>query len=266
MFDEQLIKELQEADKKYEAEVRQILEKFPGAEKEHFTSSGMEVKPLYTPLDIKDTQFSTEISYPGKYPYTRGVFPAGHRSRKPNIRQFTGVGTAEETNERWKYLISQGATALAVIGLQWCYDSDDERRIGFVGKDELVCDTFYDYETLFDGIDVRKYGVHFITSEPFALANFLAFAEKQGIPFSEIRGSMSNVLLPTKQCLDVIEFCAKNVPLFNAGYLDVRNTREGGCTAAQEIAFGITLTMEVVDRLINNHRFLLISWLCRPVL
>lgn len=252
MFEEQLIRELNEASKKYEEEVKQILDKFPGAEKEHLTSSGLEVKPLYTPLDTKDTDFTTEISFPGQFPYTRGVFPAGHRSRKPNIRQFTGVGTAEETNERWKYLISQGATALAVIGLQWCYDSDDERRIGFVGKDELVCDTLYDYETLFDGIDLRKYTIHLITGEPFALANYLAIAEKQGIPFNEIRGSMSNILLPIKGCLDIIEFCAKNVPLFNAGYLDVRNTREGGCTAAQEIAFGIALTMDVVDMLIQR--------------
>lgn len=251
MFEKQLLEELAEARKRYDEEVSRILEKIPEAKREHVTISGLSVKPLYTPADIAGSDFLKNISFPGQYPYTRGVFPAGYRSRTLNIRQVTGIGTAEETNKRWKFLLSLGATALAVVGLRgWGPDADDERAEGMVGKDEVVCDTFYDYETLFDGIDLRRYPVHMITSSAFALANYIAVAEKQGIEPRELRGSMSNMLRPDKECLDIIEYCARNMPLYNAGYLDMRNTREGGCTAAQEIAFGVALTMATADALI----------------
>ena len=251
MFEKQLLEELEEARKRYEEEVSRILDRIPEAKREHITISGLSVKPLYTPLDIGDTNFLTDISFPGQYPYTRGVFSAGYRSRTLNIRQVTGIGTAEETNRRWKFLLSLGASALAVVGLRgYGPDADDERVEGIVGKDEVVCDTLYDYETLFDGIDLRRYPVHMITPSAFALANYIAVAEKQGIAPRELRGSMSNWLRPGKECLDIIEYGARNMPLYNAGYLDMRNTREGGCTAAQEIAFGVALAMATADALI----------------
>jgi len=251
MFERELLAELEEARKRYEEEVGRILDRRPEARKEHTTISGLSVKPLCTPLDVAGTDFISDIAFPGQYPYTRGVFTAGYRSRTVNIRQVTGIGTAEETNERWKFLLSLGATALAVVGLRgWGPDADDERMEGFVGKDEVVCDTLYDYETLFDGIDLRKYPVHMITASAFSLANYIVVAEKQGIEPSELRGSMSNMLRPDKECLDIIEYCARNMPLYNAGYLDMRNTREGGCTAVQEIAFGVALAMAATDELI----------------
>lgn len=251
MIDKKILEELEEAKVRYEREVAEILDRIPGAKKEHVTISGISVKPLYTPMDISNTDFCRDISFPGQYPYTRGTFPAGYLSRGLNIRQVTGIGTSEETNKRWKFLLEKGATALSVVGLRgWGPDADDERTEGMVGKDEVVCDTLLDYETLFDGIDLRKYPVHMITGAPFALANYIAVAEKQGIEPRELRGSMSNMLRPNKECLDIIEYCARNMPLFNAGYLDMRNTREGGCTAAQEIAFGIAMTMATADALI----------------
>ena len=253
MFDKEVLHQLQDAARRYEEEVNRILRSVPDSRQECDTISGLQVKPLYTPLDTASIDFLGDISFPGQYPYTRGLFSAGYRTRKPNIRQVAGIGTAEETNQRWKFLLSQGATALSVVGLRgWGPDADEEMAEGLVGKDEVVCDTLYDYQTLFDEIDLRKYPVHLITGSPFALANYIVVAENQGILQAEIRGSMSNALGPHRECLDIIEYCARNMPLFNAGYLDMRNTREGGCTAAQEIAFGTALAMATADALIER--------------
>ncbi|HBN26428.1 MAG TPA: hypothetical protein DD405_03045 [Desulfobacteraceae bacterium] len=131
-------------------------------------------------------------------------------------------------------------------------DADDEQAEGMVGKDEVVCDTLYDYETLFDGIDLRKYPVHMITASPFSLANYIVIAQKQGIPLEKLRGSMSNMLRPEKECIDIMEYCTANLPLFNSGYLDMRNIREGGCTAAQEIAFGVALAISTAEILMKQ--------------
>ncbi len=251
MLEKEQLKELAGARKRYEEELNRILDR-AGAKGEHITHSFRSVKPLYSPMDIEGTDYLRDISFPGQYPYTRGVFTAGHLARSPHIRQVTGVGTAEETNTRWKFLLSQGADSLSVVGLTGDVDSDDETTEGHLGRGEVRCDTLYDYETLFDGIDLRKISVHLITAGFVNFASYLAIAEKQGIPFRELRGSMSNGLRPSKECLDIIEYCARNVPLFNAGYLDMRNTREAGCTAAQEIAFGIVETMAACDELIKR--------------
>jgi methylmalonyl-CoA mutase N-terminal domain/subunit len=253
MFAKETLAKLQEASQRYDDEVRRILAALPGAPQDYSTVSGLPVKPLYTPTDLEDIDYQRDIAFPGQYPYTRGVFPAGYRSRLTNSRQVTGLGTAEETNQRWKFLISQGATALAVVYSNiGGYDSDDPQAEGFAGKDGIVVDSLYDYETLFDGIDLRKITVNMIAGSGYALACYLAIAEQQGIPFHELRGSMSNILRNSKDCLDIIEFCAKHVPKFNAGNVDVRNVREGGCTAAQEIAFGTALAMATIESLVEK--------------
>jgi methylmalonyl-CoA mutase N-terminal domain/subunit len=255
MFNDELLKELKEIQEKYEAEVSRVLSKIPGGEKEHTTFSGLQVKPLYSPKDIADIGFLKDISFPGQFPYTRGLFPAGYLTRGLHIRQVTGFGTAEETNARWKFLLSQGANALSVVpddGSGNRADSDDKRVRGLVGKGGVAMDTLYDYETLFDDIDMMKYPVHLITCNAFALACYLAIAQQRGIEFDNLRGSMSNWMRPETECLDTIEFCARNIPLFNAGYLDMRNVREGGCTAAQEIGFGVAAAMAGCDNLIER--------------
>ncbi|MBL7176396.1 MAG: methylmalonyl-CoA mutase [Desulfobacteraceae bacterium] len=255
MFKDELIKELEGIQERYEAEISKLLSNVPETEREHITFSGLSVKPLYSPKDIAEIDFSKDISFPGHYPFTRGLFPAGYHTRGLHIRQVTGLGTAEETNERWKFLLSRGANALSVVpddGSGNRADSDDERVRGMVGKGGVAMDTLYDYETLFDGIDMRKYPVHMITYNAFALACYLAIAQKRGIDFKELRGSMSNSIRPEIECLDIMEYCARNVPLFNAGYLDMRNVREGGCTATQEIAFGVACAMAGCDALIER--------------
>ncbi len=255
MFKEEVIKELGEIQEKYEAEINRVLSKIPGPERSHVTFSGLPVKHLYSPKDIEEIDFINDISFPGQYPYTRGLFPGGYLTRGLHIRQVTGLGTAEETNERWNFLLSQGANALSVVpddGSGNRADSDDDRVRGLVGKGGVALDTLYDYETLFDGIDMEKYPVHIITTNAFAMACYLALAEKRGIDFKALRGSMSNWMRPETECLDIMEYCARNVPLFNAGYLDMRNVREGGCTAAQEIAFGVACAMAGCDALLER--------------
>jgi len=255
MFDKDLVQELQELQERYEKELEKILSRLPGAGPERRTFSNIPVKPLYTPRDVAHTDFLADVSFPGQYPYTRGVFPAGFLSRGLHIRQVTGFGTAEETNRRWKFLLAQGANALSVVpddGSGNRYDSDSEKVVGLVGKGGVALDTLYDYETLFDGIDMAAYPVHLISTNAYALACYLAIAEGRGIPFGELRGGMSNWVRPETECLDIIEHCARHVPLFNAGYLDMRNVREGGCTAVQEIAFGVATAMAGCDRLISK--------------
>ncbi len=255
MFKDELIHELKEIQERYEQEVRQVLSKIPEAEQEHMTFSGIPVKLLYSPRDLAGIDFLEDISFPGQFPYTRGVFPAGYLTRGLHIRQVTGLGTAEETNARWKFLLSQGANALSVVpddGSGHRADSDDKRVRGLVGKGGVALDTLYDYETLFDGIDMLKYPVHLITTNAFALACYLAIAETRAIDFKELRGSMSNWMRPEIECLDILEYCARNVPLFNGGYLDMRNVREGGCTVVQEIGFGAAVAMAGCDALIER--------------
>ena len=255
MFHNEFVEELRKARERYEEEVTQILHRIPSAEKQYVTFSGIPVKPLYSPEDIQDIDFFKDVSFPGQYPYTRGVFPAGYLSRGLHIRQVTGFGTAEETNQRWKFLMSKGANALSFVcddGSGCRADSDDPRVRGMVGAGGVAMDSLYDYETLFDGIDIEKISVHMISLTAYSLACYLAIAESRGIDFNTLRGSMSNVIRNDTECLDVIEYCARNVPLFNAGYLDMRNTREGGCTAAQEIAFGTSLAMAAADALIDR--------------
>ena len=255
IFKEELMAELEKAQERYEHEVKQILSKIPGGEPKHVTFSGTEVKPLYTPKDIEATDYNEDISFPGQYPFTRSVFPAGYLSRGLHIRQVTGYGTAEETNQRWKFLLSKGANALSYVcddGSGCRADSDDPRVRGLVGAGGVALDTLYDHETLFDGIDMMRYPVHLITGSAYHLACYLTLAESRGIKFNELRGSMSNGIWPGVECLDIMEHCARNVPLFNAGYLDMRNVREGGCTAAQEIAFGTACAMAGADALIER--------------
>ncbi|MBW1818660.1 MAG: methylmalonyl-CoA mutase, partial [Deltaproteobacteria bacterium] len=162
MIDEKLLQELSEIQEKYEAEVSRVLNRIPEADREFRTFSGLPVKPLYSPMDMADMDFKKDIGYPGQYPFTRGVFPAGFLTRGLHIRQVTGFGTAEETNQRWKFLLDHGANALSVVmddasGNR--ADSDDDRVRGLVGKGGAAMDTLYDYQTLFDGIDMMKYPV-----------------------------------------------------------------------------------------------------------
>ncbi|MBU2550098.1 MAG: methylmalonyl-CoA mutase [Proteobacteria bacterium] len=255
MLNQEMLEELSRIQQSYDSSLSRIMEKAGVGEEAMTTFSGLSIKPLYTPLDVIDSGYLEDVGFPGQYPYTRGTFAGGYLGRGLHIRQVTGLGTAVETNQRWKFLIARGADALSVVpddGSGHRADSDDDRVRGLVGNCGVALDTVDDFRTLFDGIDIRKYTVHLITSNAYALACYLVIAGEKGIDFLDLRGSMSNFIRPEIESLDIAEFCARNVPLFNHGYLDMRNVREGGCTAVQEIAFGVALAMAGAEELIKR--------------
>ena len=241
--------------------------------------SGIKVKPVYGPEDTKDLKYEKEIGQPGEYPFTRGIHPLMYRKRPWTMRQYSGFGTAKETNERFKWLLEQGQTALNVafdLPTQLGLDSDDpfaEEEIGRVG---MAIDTLRDLEEAFADIPIDKISTS-LTINPVAsvmLAMYLVVAEKQGIPWDEVRGTTQNDILkeyigrgtwifPVEPSIrligDMVEFCSKNVPKFNPFSVCGYHIRESGATPVQEMAYAfeiaITYIQEVLKRGINIDDF-----------
>jgi len=149
----------EELKKQWEESVKKAIQKFPERKEKFYTTSGIEIKRLYTPEDIEGKDYAEDIGFPGVYPFTRGVQPTMYRGRFWTMRQYAGFGTAEETNKRYKYLLEQGQTGLSVafdLPTQIGYDSDHELAQGEVGKVGVAIDTLADMEILFNGIDLGK--------------------------------------------------------------------------------------------------------------
>jgi methylmalonyl-CoA mutase N-terminal domain/subunit len=243
-----------------------ILARKPFWKKDFTTVSGMEVNPMATPLSIADQDFH-EVAYPGQFPYTRGIHPTGYRGRLWTMRQFAGFGTAEHTNERFKYLLSQGQTGLSVafhLPTLYGYDSDHHYSAGEVGKCGVAIDSLADMETLFGGINLEDVTVSMTinSTAPIALAMYLAVAEKQGADWKKIGGTLQNDILkeyiaqkeyifpprPSMRLItDTISFCAENVPKYNTISISGYHIREAGSTALQELAFTLRDGMEYVE-------------------
>jgi methylmalonyl-CoA mutase N-terminal domain/subunit len=243
-----------------------ILAKKPFWKKDFTTVSGMEVNPMATPLSIADQDFH-EVAYPGQFPYTRGIHPTGYRGRLWTMRQFAGFGTAEHTNERFKYLLSQGQTGLSVafhLPTLYGYDSDHHYSAGEVGKCGVAIDSLADMETLFGGINLEDVTVSMTinSTAPIALAMYLAVAEQQGADWKKIGGTLQNDILkeyiaqkeyifpprPSMRLItDTISFCAENVPKYNTISISGYHIREAGSTALQELAFTLRDGMEYVE-------------------
>ncbi len=209
---------------------------------------------------------------PGEFPFTRGNFPDGYRHRLWTFRQYSGFGSAEESNARYKYLLSQGGTGLSVamdLPTQCGYDSDDEDVQGEVGRVGVAIDTLRDMEILFDGIDLGSVSTSFTINGTAAmiLALYVAVGDLQGVPREKLRGTIQNDVLkeyasrgtwiwPPRPSLrliaDTIEFCAEEVPRFNAISVAGAHFRDAGATAVQEMAFtlqdGVTYCDEVISR------------------
>ncbi len=218
--------------------------------------SGMEIQPVYRPQDASVT-YASDLGDPGEFPYTRGIHPGMYRDRLWTMRQFAGFGTAKETNERFHYLLRHGQTGLSVafdmptlMGL----DSDDPRSLGEVGREGVAIDTLEDMERLFAGIPLGDVSTSMTISGPsiVQLAMLLVVAERQGVPWEKVRGTLQADILkeyiaqkewifPPKPSMrviiDMMEFAAKRVPLWNTISISGYHIREAGSTAVQELAF-----------------------------
>ena len=187
MFNEEDISKLKKSREDWEEKVlNKSLNKAPESKSEFKTGSGAEVKRLYTPEDVADVDYEEEIGYPGQYPFTRGYQPTMYRGKNWTMRMYAGFATAEESNERYKYLVNQGSTGLSVafdLPTQIGYDSDHPLAQGEVGKVGVAIDSLKDMEILFDGIPLDKVSTSMTINAPASvlLAMYIAVAEQQGV-------------------------------------------------------------------------------------
>ena len=249
---------------------KKFIEKTRERKNEFTTASFTPVNPLYTPADFQN-DYNASISYPGEFPFTRGIHPSMYRGRFWTMRQYAGFGTAKESNERYRYLLKQGQSGLSVafdLPTQIGYDSDDPLAYGEVGKVGVAIDTLADVEILFDQIPLDKVSTSMTINAPAAilLAMYIVVAEKQGVARNKIIGTIQNDILkeyiargtyifPPKPSMrlitDVFEFCAKEVPKWNTISISGYHIREAGSTASQEVGFTLANGIAYVDAAIN---------------
>ena len=232
-------------------------ERAPERQDELFTTiSGIEPEPLYTPENV-DLDYERDLGFPGEHPFTRGVYPSMYRGRLWTMRQFAGFGTAEETNARFRYLLDHGQTGLSTafdMPTLMGYDSDHPRSLGEVGREGVAIDSLADMETLFAGIPLGEVSTSMTINSPAAivLAYYVCVGEEQGVPRERLRGTAQTDILKEyiaqkewifppepsmRLVVDMIEFCAREMPLFHPISISGYHIREAGSTAAQELAF-----------------------------
>jgi len=240
-----------------------------------FTISGVDIDELYTPDSVKganqDNYYWENIGLPGEYPYTRGVHHTMYRTRLWTMRQFAGMGTPRQTNQRFKYILQQGGTGLSTafdLPTLMGYDSDHPRSLGEVGKCGVAVDSLADMEIIFDGIDLSKVSTSMTINSPASmlLAMYLAVAEKQGVPFDQVRGTLQNDILkeyiaqkefiyPPRPSIrlitDLMEYCTKHVPQWNTISISGYHIREAGATAVQELAFTLADGFQYIESAIE---------------
>ncbi|WP_128905519.1 acyl-CoA mutase large subunit family protein [Halorubrum amylolyticum] len=244
-----------------------------GERTESFTTDtgGQEVDPLYTPADVGDHDYREDAGFPGEEPYTRGVYSTMHRGRLWTMRQYAGMGTAAETNERFNYLIDQGSSGLSMafdLPTQMGYDSDAAMAEGEVGRSGVAIDTLDDFETVFDGIPLDEVSTSMTINAPAAvlLAMYVAMGDEQGVPREQLRGTIQNDIMkeyvarnlyiyppePSMRLItDIFDFCAAETPNFNTISISGYHIREAGSTAAQEVAFTLGNGIEYVQAAID---------------
>ena len=237
-----------------------------------YTLSGEPIAPLYGPEHLAGMDLARDLAVPGEYPFTRGIHPTMYRGRMFTMRQFAGFGTAKESNARYHYLLANGQTGLSIAfdnPTIMGYDSDHPKAHGEVGKCGVAVDSLRDMEILLDGIDPGAISTSMTINGPAAImfAFYLANAEKRGVPFSKLRGTLQNDILKeyiAQKCwcfppepslriiVDLIEFATKHVPQWNTISVSGYHIREAGSTAAQELAFtladGFTYVEECIAR------------------
>lgn len=260
-------------------EVEKSLKKFPERKPRFQTTSGIEIQRLYTPLDLEGLDYQRDLGFPGRFPFTRGVQPTMYRGRFWTMRQYAGFGTAEESNQRYKYLISQGQTGLSVafdLPTQIGLDSDHPLAEGEVGKVGVAIDSLADMEVLFEGISLKDVSTSMTINAPAAilLSMYCAVAEKQGTSPRELAGTIQNDILkeyaargtyifppgPSMRLItDTFAYCSKYMPKWNTISISGYHMREAGCTAVQEVAFtlanGIAYVQAAVDAGLDVDEF-----------
>ena len=254
MFKDEKLRRIKEKKEKWEQETRP---KFKDRPAKFVTVSSKPLKELYTPLDIEDMDYEQDLGFPGEYPYTRGVQGNMYRGRIWTMRQFSGFGTAKETNERYKYLLKHGQTGLSVafdMPTIMGYDSDHPRSIGEVGRCGVAIDSLADMEILFDGIPLDQVTTSMTINGPASVlwCMYIATAEKQGVSSDKIGGTIQNDILkeyiaqkswifppePSMRLItDIFAFACDHVPRWNTVSISGYHIREAGSTAVQELAF-----------------------------
>jgi methylmalonyl-CoA mutase, N-terminal domain len=235
---------------------RDLYEALPERDALLTTMSGLPLEPLYTPDNV-DVDYERDLGYPGVYPYTRGVYPSMYRGKLWTMRQFAGFGTAEETNARFRYLLEHGQTGLSTafdMPTLMGYDSDHPKSLGEVGREGVAIDSLADMEQLFAGIPLDEVSTSMTINAPAAmlLAFYVCVGEQQGVSRDKLRGTIQTDILKEyiaqkewifppepsmRLCVDMIEFCARDVPLWHPVSISGYHIREAGSTAAQELAF-----------------------------
>jgi methylmalonyl-CoA mutase, N-terminal domain len=230
------------------------------------TISGLENEPLYTPDNVA-IEYERDLGYPGVYPFTRGVYPSMYRGKLWTMRQFAGFGTAEETNTRFRYLLEHGQTGLSTafdMPTLMGHDSDHPRSLGEVGREGVAIDSLGDMETLFEGIPLDGVSTSMTINSPAAmlLAFYACVGEEQGVPRDRLRGTIQTDILKEyiaqkefifppdpsmRLVVDMIEFCAQEMPLWHPISISGYHIREAGSTAAQELAFTLADGFAYVD-------------------
>jgi len=251
--------------------LNKVISKAAERESSFKTTSHIELKRLYTPLDVADLDYCGELGFPGEFPFTRGVQPTMYRGRLWTMRQYAGFATPEETNKRYKYLLEHGQTGLSVafdLPTQIGYDSDHPLSDGEVGKVGVAIDTLKDIEILFDGIPLDKVSTSMTINSTAAilLTMYIAVAEKQGVKSEVLQGTIQNDILkeyaargtyiyPPLESMrivtDIFAFCKDRVPRWNTISISGYHMREAGCTAVQEVAFTLADGIAYVEAAIR---------------
>jgi methylmalonyl-CoA mutase N-terminal domain/subunit len=243
------------------------------------TTSSEPVKPLYTPADYSDDEYMQKLGFPGQWPYTRGVHANGHRGKLWTMRMFAGFGNAEQTNQRFKYLLANGNAGLSVaydMPTLYGYDTDDPKAEGEFGTCGVAVSSLADMEILFDGIPLEEVTTSMTINSPAPMiwAMYLVNAEKRGVPWDRLSGTTQNDILKeyiaqkeyifpprpsTKLVVDTFDYGARYVPRWNTISISGYHIREAGATALQELAFtladGIAYVQAAVDAGLNVDSF-----------
>ncbi|HZD55721.1 MAG TPA: methylmalonyl-CoA mutase family protein [Anaerolineales bacterium] len=267
MYDAEMLKKLsQEKEKWEETTLQRTLARFPERRAQFITTSSEPIERVYTPLDVSEMDYFEDLGLPGEYPYTRGIHPTMHRGRLWTMRMFAGFGTAEETNQRFKYLLEQGQTGLSIafdLPTLMGYDTDSPESLGEFGKCGVAVSSLKDMEILLDGIPLDKVSTSMTINSPAAIiwAMYIATAEKKGVRPEQLRGTIQNDILKEyiaqkeyifppepsmRLVVDTIEFGTNSIPQWNTISISGYHIREAGSTAAQELAFTLVDGMEYV--------------------